>query len=669
MSEQLILNNFIEIKNLESQLQDSLTIKLNSNNWYYFNKQLKDVLTIYDLNGLIEDPPGEKKNKFDLMIRKFILNLMDDEHRRIFESAYEIDSAYATYEKLKEMHTPVTRKNSMNQLSKILTTKWNYSDSFDQSITDLESKIKLFVAQLDITDITKMKEKLTEDIESYVIIQNIKNNMDHLVHQFNTNLGMTIKDLKINIREYRSMNKKNEAQVLLVEETCKYCGKRHESIKCWTKFPNLRPKNKFQSKKKKKETKNVMLINQSKVMAEKKNEDSTEFLIDSGAADHFCTELNKFQSLDSTKMNITLANGFQMTIQGKGNVGKLREVYYAPTFTHNLLSAAKLCDQGYTVLFNSHGVSITNKTKNITVLGERKNDKYVVNVMCDRSQVLQIKKEINLVKLWHLRLGHISDSKLAILSKENKMIGKMLEDFDVKAPCKELCEGCLKGKMKDYDHNRVIKREQGPFTLAYTDLATMDISSYSNFQYVCVIIDDATRYAYVHFLRNKSEVLNAYTRFNASVVESNGFKLRKLRMDNGEGKSTRVEEWLTSIGAVAQYTPPYSSKSNGIAERLIQTLRNLANAIRFQAGFNEKMWAECWKSACYLYNRIPNLSNHENKSPYEMLFKVKPDLSILKIIGCRAFVYVPKALRKKSEPKCKEGRMIGYSEDSKGYRI
>ncbi|KAG7198048.1 hypothetical protein KM043_018220 [Ampulex compressa] len=44
-------------------------------------------------------------------------------------------------------------------------------------------------------------------------------------------------------------------------------------------------------------------------------------------------------------------------------------------------------------------------------------------------------------------------------------------------------------------------------------------------------------------------------------------------------------------------------------------------------------------------------------------------VSYLKIFGCMAYYYIPKAYRNKLQPRAKEGIFIGYSQETRGYRI
>ena len=57
------------------------------------------------------------------------------------------------------------------------------------------------------------------------------------------------------------------------------------------------------------------------------------------------------------------------------------------------------------------------------------------------------------------------------------------------------------------------------------------------------------------------------------------------------------------------------------------------------------------------------------KTPYELWNGHKPNLSHLRVFGCKAYVYVHKQKRRKFDEKAIEGIFVGYDLRSKGYRI
>ncbi|GJX52001.1 ribonuclease H-like domain-containing protein [Tanacetum coccineum] len=84
-------------------------------------------------------------------------------------------------------------------------------------------------------------------------------------------------------------------------------------------------------------------------------------------------------------------------------------------------------------------------------------------------------------------------------------------------------------------------------------------------------------------------------------------------------------------------------------------------------GIPLRFWTECVLTATYLINRLPS-SVLNGKSPFEMIYNTKPNLSKLRVFGCLCFATVLNnhdKLGSRSE-KCV---MMGYSSVKKGYRL
>lgn len=79
------------------------------------------------------------------------------------------------------------------------------------------------------------------------------------------------------------------------------------------------------------------------------------------------------------------------------------------------------------------------------------------------------------------------------------------------------------------------------------------------------------------------------------------------------------------------------------------------------------LWAETVNCAVYTLNRV--LSSTQKKTPYEIWFGKKPDVSHLRIFGSRVYIHVPAVNRQKLDPKGVECIFIGYCDTSKAYRV
>jgi hypothetical protein len=70
----------------------------------------------------------------------------------------------------------------------------------------------------------------------------------------------------------------------------------------------------------------------------------------------------------------------------------------------------------------------------------------------------------------------------------------------------------------------------------------------------------------------------------------------------------------------------------------------------------------------YIQNRCPHAILKE-RTPEEVFSGIKPEVGNLRILGCPMYSHVPKEKRTNMEPSGKKGVFLGYSENSKDYKI
>eukprot|EP00253_Pinus_taeda_P003022 PITA_03022 len=70
------------------------------------------------------------------------------------------------------------------------------------------------------------------------------------------------------------------------------------------------------------------------------------------------------------------------------------------------------------------------------------------------------------------------------------------------------------------------------------------------------------------------------------------------------------------------------------------------------AGLGQEFWADAVEISCYLVNRSPS-STLEDKTPQEVWIGKKHSLSHMRVVGCDAYVHVPKEKRTKLDSKSK----------------
>lgn len=108
------------------------------------------------------------------------------------------------------------------------------------------------------------------------------------------------------------------------------------------------------------------------------------------------------------------------------------------------------------------------------------------------------------------------------------------------------------------------------------------------------------------FLRNKSDVYNAFREIKALVENQTGKKIKQLQSDNErEYLSTEFEDFLAKAGIRRRLSIAYNPEQNGIAERKNQTLLKMTRCLLIRSDLPSSFWAEAVSTANYIRNRCP----------------------------------------------------------------
>ncbi|GJZ84460.1 retrovirus-related pol polyprotein from transposon TNT 1-94 [Tanacetum coccineum] len=107
---------------------------------------------------------------------------------------------------------------------------------------------------------------------------------------------------------------------------------------------------------------------------------------------------------------------------------------------------------------------------------------------------------------------------------------------------------------------------------------------------------------------------------------------------------------------------------NGVVERrnrtLVEAARTMLSAFKLPLSF----WAEAVATACYTQNRSIIISTH-GKTAYHIINDRKPSIKHLHIFGCICYITRDGENLDKMKEKGDPCVMVGYSTQSKGYRV
>ncbi|GKE07899.1 retrovirus-related pol polyprotein from transposon TNT 1-94 [Tanacetum coccineum] len=109
-------------------------------------------------------------------------------------------------------------------------------------------------------------------------------------------------------------------------------------------------------------------------------------------------------------------------------------------------------------------------------------------------------------------------------------------------------------------------------------------------------------------------------------------------------------------------------QQNRVAERKNRTLIEAARTMLADSLLPIVFWAETGNTACYVLNRVLVIKSH-NKTPYELIIVRLPSISFMRPFGCPVTILNTLDPLGKFDGKVEEGFLVGYSVNSKAFRV
>ena len=265
--------------------------------------------------------------------------------------------------------------------------------------------------------------------------------------------------------------------------------------------------------------------------------------------------------------------------------------------------------------------------------------------------------------VWHRRLGHMNPRNMEVLRNKK---GNGVEYTGTISGCD--IYSVTKSKQQAHQKKSTQKTTR-PMQLVYTDLmGPFTPAAKGGYRFVSKFTDDYSRMKEISLLKNKTEAAESLHQYNMTVAAPLGLRIENLRCDKG-GEYTGHEFRTLCVGAGINidYTATNTPQQNGVSERDGQTLAKITRCLMKDGDFPPFMWGELMFTATYFAKRSPH-STLEGATPYSKMHNLEPDLTGLRAIGARAFVH-RETYTKKLEDRAFEGKLCGYSHNSKAYRI
>nr|GFA87544.1 hypothetical protein [Tanacetum cinerariifolium] len=211
----------------------------------------------------------------------------------------------------------------------------------------------------------------------------------------------------------------------------------------------------------------------------------------------------------------------------------------------------------------------------------------------------------------------------------------------------QLCSSCELSKAKRSSFkSKAVPSSKGRLNLLHMDLCgPMRVAIINGKKYIMVIVDDYSRYTWTLFLHSKDE-----------------------HHKGTEFLNKTLNTFFKEEGIEHQTSTARTPEQNDVVERqnrpLVEAARTMLSASQLPLFF----WAEVIATACYTQNQSIIIPTH-GKTPYHIINERKPSIKQLHIFGCICYITRDGENLNKMKEKGDQCILVGYSTQSKGYRV
>ena len=181
-------------------------------------------------------------------------------------------------------------------------------------------------------------------------------------------------------------------------------------------------------------------------------------------------------------------------------------------------------------------------------------------------------------------------------------------------------------------------------------------------------MDEATRFRWVFFLKQKSDVPGTIRQFITMMKIQSSHKVKRWHSDNEEKFIFNIMTNIVKTNEIMhEFTTFYNSEQNESAEKSMHTIWNDAKTLFKNTNLNINLWSEMIRTKIYLINR--SSTNALKKIIfYETWKKTKSNFDHLRIFGNVSYKITSRVLLKITSDRVEKCILLNY-EDSNQYRI
>ncbi|CAI5930791.1 unnamed protein product [Closterium sp. NIES-65] len=247
--------------------------------------------------------------------------------------------------------------------------------------------------------------------------------------------------------------------------------------------------------------------------------------------------------------------------------------------------------------------------------------------------------------LWHHRLGHPSVQRLRAMHSRYLVSGLPRVLPALPPSPAPTCLPCVEGRQRATPHSSSFPPMTAPLqTLHMHVWGPARVRGQGQERYFLIVVDDYSRYISVFPLRTKGEVPDVLipwirrARLQLSERFHSDFPVLRLHSDRGgEFSSDLLAAYYAEHGIEQSFTLPASPQQNGVAERRIGLVIEVARTSLIHAAAPHFLWPFAVQYAAHQLNLWPRVSLPKT-SPTLLWTGEVSDASRFRVWGSRAFV-------------------------------
>ncbi|CAI7770050.1 unnamed protein product, partial [Closterium sp. NIES-54] len=276
--------------------------------------------------------------------------------------------------------------------------------------------------------------------------------------------------------------------------------------------------------------------------------------------------------------------------------------------------------------------------------------------------------------LWHHRLGHPSLPRLRGMASCVLISGLPRSLPPLPPGPAPTCVPCVEGRQRAAPHSSEFPPTVAPLQTLHMDVwGPARVRGQGHERYFLLLVDDYSRYTTVFPLRSKGDVTEVLIDWIRAAClqlrESFGsdFPVLRLHSDRGgEFSSALLGAFCRAQGIRQTFTIPASPQQNGIAERRIGMVMDIARTSMIHAAAPHFLWPFPVQYAAHQLNLQPRVSLPETSPTLWWMGKVG-DASAFRVWGSRAFVRDLSA--DKLSPRAVPCVFLGFPPDAPGWQF